>query len=222
MSLCNLIVQDEAAYLVTDSAFFDETGQVLMHEPKSILIDGVPVVISAVGSGHILAKVHIACLEVFAKQAFTLDRFKQVVKRVYERDGHNPAQEMTRWIAAYYSAELSRAFGCYFFTDPADGEPEANAWRWYPKRAMILPYVEPVEVWGTDTTIDITKPENFNPRADSMKFVQAQRKPTEWASGRNGIGVGGEIRITKVSAKGVEEWKLHEFDDRVGEVIQAR
>lgn len=220
MSVCNLIVQPDAAYLVTDSGYFDSEGRLLVLMPKSIILPNVPVALGAVGSsGLVLAEAFLAVPERFGAGGFTLDRFRDLIREIYQTRGYDQRAQFTRWVAAYYSTHHRRACGYVFSTNPDDGGPEEAAWKWHPVRTMVQPYVQPVEVWGTETKVAVTDPKQFLPQRDSMKFVHAQRQHLAWPNG-NYCGVAGEIRLTKVSRKGVQEWKLHDYPDEVGSFIR--
>lgn len=222
MSVCNLVVQTDAAYLVTDSGYFDSAGKIVRLLPKSIIFPEVPVAIAAVGAGAlVLAEAAYEAPEQLSGGKFTLDRFRDLIRGLYARRGYDPRDQYTRWAAAYYSRHHGRAVGYSFSTHPDDGAPGESPWKWYPSRVLVMPYVAPVAVWGDDRKVSLSDPNAFNVKRDAMKFVDAQRRHREWGNSKIVCGVAGEIRLTKVSAAGIEEWQLHDYADRVGKLAGA-
>lgn len=215
MSVCNLIVQPDAAYLVTDEGFFRRDGRIMMLAPKSILIEGLPLAIGATGHGLVLASVAMEVEARLHAKNFTRDGFCDLVRSVYENGGFDHAAHKTRWAIVYYSKRNARPVGYSFFTDPAD--EDGRTWLWHPTRVLVMPYVEPIGVWGNDVARDITDPAIFDPMRDAMKFIHAQRASRNWEN-IEGCGVAGQIRLSKVTSSGVEEFLLHDFKDQVGEV----
>lgn len=216
MSVCNLVVQRDAAYMTTDSGYFRADGTIVALEPKTITIGRLPLVIGVTGNGIAAAAVMVASSEADWGRGFTPNQFRDLVHAVYALEGFDPIAHRTRWALAYFDRAKGQAIGLTFFTHPDDGG-DASPWQWLPVRVLVQPYVPPLEVFGDASPRQLTDPASFDPSKEAMKLVHAQRAKRDW-DGVAGCAVAGQIRLSKVSAAGLEEFLIHEFADRVGEV----
>ncbi len=214
VSVCNLIVQPAAAFLITDSAYFSPTGEILGLAPKSFLLPQIPAAVAAVGYGNVPLHLHTEMQAELADPALNLATFMQLVRSTYDKQGRDAVKEWVRFVAAFYAD--GKPQGCSFFTNPEDAGPGQKPWTWYPIRALIMPYVDPRPIFGSNK-IPLPDPAFFDPWRDAMKIVEVQREPRQWAH-RYGVGVGGEIAIATVWEDGVEERVLHTYPDRVREL----
>ena len=217
MSIANLLVQPDAAYIVTDSGFFGPDGRLLLKAPKSIVLADVPIALACVGSGNTL--IDVIRFNPWAKSSdgFSLDAFRDFVRGVHEGAQIDHDVHFSRWVGAYYSRKLGRPLGFSMFTHAKDGEAsDRQPWTWYPARTIIMPMVPPVEVWGADIKRNLPDPAQFNPHTDFMDLVHAQRRHKFAAFD---CAVAGEILLTKVSADGVEDISLHDYGDVVGQPV---
>lgn len=216
MSIANLLVQPDAAYIVTDSGFFGPDGRLLGTAPKSIVLPDVPIALACVGSGNTL--IDVFRLNPWAKSSdgFSLDAFRDFVRGIHEGARLDQDAHYSRWVAAYYSRNLGRPLGFTMFTHAKDGEASGREpWTWYPARTVIMPMVPPSEVWGADIKRNLPDPSQFNPHTDFMDFVHAQRRHKFDAFD---CAVAGEILLTKVNADGVADFALHDFGGVVGKL----
>lgn len=216
MTISNLVVQPDAAYLLSDTAFFQPDGRILGFGTKVLAFFGQKAAVSATGrQGLAIGKVYDEYRRTGA--AFSFDGFLQTVRDVYEREGYDPDEFAMVWNAAYYSDAHKRPFGFSFTTHSSGGGEGFQPWRWHPKTALIMPHVDPSEVFGPGIEkIRLADPRQFNPLTDFKMFAMEQRKHRF-----EGLyhAVGGEVRLTKVSSAGVETWTMHDFGDQEGQIV---
>lgn len=226
MSLVDLIVQRNAAYLLTDSGYF-EAGSTRI---KNL----APKAISRRKGDMAFANVGVPLLPIILRDMgdqleaddFTLDTMTELLRNAYTTLDRDPDTDGSIVLCAGYSQERGRAFG---YSMLAGGIPPEGAkrlpWTWYPTRHMLIPSVTLKELWGYDVPVDLTDPDIFDPFDDSMSLVEPQRrKRTGWGSdcAVSGCAIAGEIHLTEVSADGVKIFDLHDFGDRVGELAGQR
>ena len=226
MSLANLIVQPQAAYLITDSGIFDPgTTRLIALERKVHCPSNRAVAFTSVGTaagrplGEALTAME-ASRQAEGEWPDPLTDYLSVVKSVFEQMGYMGEEHCSTFFAAGWSTTLNQAVGFIFRTRPCPEVPEP--WVWHQRDVAVNPYPEPVDVWGSDIAIDLKDPSAFNPHTDAMQIVETQRLPRAWGDGTvNGCCVAGEIHLTEVTADGVTITTLHTYPDRVGELAGA-
>lgn len=200
MSLANMLVGVDRAYLVTDSGYFNEKGELALLAPKVMEFVDQRVAVSCVGSGITLA--HLARYMSRPSDMTQMDLLENIltgVRRAYAAESLCPERNYTRWLVAFYSAKHGRALGMSFFTNPADGAADQEAWTWYGAPCVIMPHV-PHEIGR-----------GFDPEADFMPIVERQWEIEDWPVGESGRRVAGEIVLTSVSADGIDNKVLHDY-----------
>lgn len=218
MSLVNVIVQEDAAYLITDSGSFSQDGTIAELLRKEIVIADVPVAISATGKigTKVFPTVKRLLTELMKPEDFTLDELLRVVREIYGEYGFDGDAQPSTWFAAYYSRELGRAMGFKFFTNEGGGKQGVLPWTWVPTRLSLMPAVMPDKVFGKDAVERMRDGRRFKVPVRAKRLVEAQRRLRP-ESARGHCMVAGIIMLTEVSAAGVKQTVLHEYPDRVGE-----
>lgn len=222
MSLANLIVQRHAAYLLTDSGYFD-AGSTRINRlgPKVLARRKGDMAFANVGLA-VLPRIGKDMEDRFEADDFTLDTMTGLVREAYASIERNPDTDVSIMFCAGFSRERGQAFGYSMLAGGITPEGAKRVpWTWYPTPHMLLPAVSNAELWGADVAVDLTDPAIFDPFTDSMSLVEPQRrKHTGWGadSSVSGCAIAGEIHLTKVSAAGVEIFDLHTYPDRVGEL----
>ena len=217
MSLVDLIVQRDAAFLISDSGGFNQhdfTVEELLR--KEIVLPDLNVVIAATGiAGHIFPLMQRFLEERIDPADFSLDVFRDLVRFAYLAF-HSDDAMVSTWYAIQYDPATKRASGAAFFTNPGGGKPGQERWTWYRKFLFLSPAVLPTEVFGPvgDAMHDHVR---FDVAGNALTLVEAQRARRPESAGGNCI-VAGEVRLTKVSAAGVEQAVLIDYGDRVGEM----
>ena len=218
MTISNLVVQPDAAYLLSDTVFLAPDRRALGFAPKVLHFPDQCAAVSACGSQG-FAVVDVVAEYHRTGKAFSFDGFLQTVREVFDREGYDDATHFMNWTAIYYSKEHSRPYGFCFTTHPSGGGEGYAPWRWHPRRVLIAPYVEPSLVFGPNAgRVSLPDPAQFDPMADFMKFALQQRQ-VRYEGGH--FGVGGEVYLTRAAADGLRQWKLHDFGDREGELIES-
>lgn len=216
MSISNLVVQPDAAYLLTDTAWLKSDGRILCFAPKVIHFPEQCAAVSCCGQQGFAA---IDVVEEYHRSGkqFSFDGFLGTVRDIYALKGYDEAEHAMIWTAAYYSKSHERPFGFSFTTHPSGGGDGYEPWRWYPKTSLILPFVQPSAVFGAGTSrVRLSDPKQFDPLNDFMKFAHQQREHRYEGGWR---GVGGEVFLTRAGSGGLRHWNLHDFGDREGDVI---
>lgn len=220
MSLVDLIVQRDAAFLITDSGSFNQhdlTVEEMIR--KEIVLPDLHVVITATGlAGNVLPLVQRFIEERSDPADFTLDLFRDMVRVAYLML-HDDDAMVSTWYAIQYHPATKRASGSAFFTNPGGGKPGQEPWTWYPKFLVLSPAVLPTDVFGPvgEAMHDHAR---FDLPANALRLADAQRARRPENSGGACV-VAGEVRLTKVSANGVEQAVLIDYGDRVGELAGA-
>lgn len=201
MSLGNLLVRNDLAYLVTDSGYFNVDGEILVLAPKVMEFVDQRIAVACVGSGITLP--HLSRYLPPLDGATQMDVLKAIltgVRRAYAAESRCPERDMTRWLVALYSEKDGRAHGLAFFTNPNDGAHSQQAFTYYRTAAVVMPE-------SPDDAIGAV----FDPVSDFMPIVARQREVIDWPVGAKGRRVAGEIVLTTVSAGGVEHRVLHDY-----------
>jgi hypothetical protein len=216
MSIGNLIVQRDSAYVITDSGYFRDDGTIAYLAPKSMEIEELSLAVATVGSLHCgyLGHVIVNSPPIRSQDEF-FNRIAGIMRDAYDLSGLDPDERWSRLLIAFYSHKHGRAGGCTLWTSseegvgPADKEP----WKLHGASVVVMPAVDRREVFGRD--IDLTNAAAFNPSRDALPIIEAQRGKRDWDS-RIGCRVAGDICLTAVSRAGIETTTLHSYPDMVG------
>ncbi len=225
MSLANLIVQPQAAYLYTDQGYYDRNGVILRLEHKIMPFLDQCLAIAMVGSGKLTPTIIFDLIEARGidqlGQIDFLAAFRNLVRELCPEDASGPDKEDRRFVIGIYGHKQRRALGLTIFTP--DMGPEGKApYQYHPADIIIAPMVPPSEAFG-GRRINVTSPASFDPRGDGCALVDAQRrKRTGWSHGvADGSRVAGDIMLTEISAQGVRFELLRTHSDRIGEKVRA-
>lgn len=220
MSLANLIVQPQAAYLYTDQGYYDRNGVILRLGHKIMPFLDQRLAIAMVGSGKLTPTIIFDLIEARGidqlGQIDFLAAFRNLVRELCPEDASGPDKEDRRFMIGIYGHKQRRALGLTIFTP--DMGPEGKApYQYHPADIIIAPMVPPSEAFGA-RRINVTSPASFDPRVDGRALVDAQRrKRTGWSHGvADGSRVAGDILLTVVSADGVNFEMLQMRNAQVG------
>lgn len=215
MSICNLVVQPHAAYLVSDSGYFDADGRILRLMPKTIAIPEAAAVIGVVGYGLPMCHVQIELPELLKREKFSFGLFIRLVRNIYDRNSYDPSEHYSRWQAAIFCPRERRPIGLSFFTSPADGASGQQPWTWYKVRSLVMPRVMPSQWLSVSReNIALADPELFDAENDWLPLIQAQQR---FEFPRGGRMVAGEVWLSKVSEFGISERMLCDLGGEIGE-----
>jgi hypothetical protein len=218
VSIASLIVQPDAAYLLTDSGMYDEDdGKLLWLHPKVLPAPGVPFAYAAVGEAAAVL-VRVAGEMLKRPTRFYPAAFRDLVREVYAELGADPVRHYLRFVAAGFWA--GEPVGLTMFTNPADALPGEEPWTWYDCRYVIQPYFKQ-ELQELGLARELDDPAVFDPWEDSMRLVNAYREKRHgWGAdgSKSGCYVAGKIVLTVVSDEGVLPLRIHEYPDKVGEL----
>lgn len=213
MSMANLIVQQDAGYLMTDSGYFRSDGTIAALHPKTMILPGLPVAIAAVGAFHLGYLAQEMEGITFPTVTAFLKSVGHLMQQAYKHAGMDPEISWGRLVIAFYSAEDDCVRGCTLFTGKAAGPSDLVPWRIYPTSEVIMPDVDRSSVLSGVALTDAT---HFNPATDALPLIHSQRSPQDWARGMHGCMVAGDIELTRVSRHGVKTIKLFSYPDAVG------
>jgi hypothetical protein len=226
MSLANLIVQPECAYLLTDSGLFTADGTIGALEPKMIELGDLSVAITT--TGLLRASQLALAIEAVAPRDQTemFSLLPEITFATLVAAGIDCATSHSRVLVAYYSHEEGKAGGRMLWTTPGDGPPGMFAWQMYPAWVTGMPpfaMLDRQAIFGRDLeAIDLADPALFDPMHDSIALVEAQR---QWVMGWEplppGCYVAGDVHLTAVSARGITRTVLHSYPDEVGQKAAA-
>lgn len=220
MSLANLIVQPQAAYLYTDCGYYDAEGVILRLEHKIMPFPNQALAIAMAGAGKLNATLLFD--EIERRGYHELDQFeflrafRRLVRGIGDEDG-----EDHRFMIGFYSNKHNRALGLTIFT-PGMG-PEGKApYEYHPADIIIAPMVPPADAFE-GRKINVTVPHSFDPIEDGRVLVDAQRrKVAGWSHGvADGSRVAGEVLMTEVSATSLRFELIHMYPDQVGMKVAA-
>jgi len=225
VSLANLIVQPQAAYLYTDQGYYDRDGVILRLEHKIMPFLGQCMAIAMVGAGKLTPTIIFDLIEARGIDRLTqvdfLAAFRDLVQELCPEDASGSDKEDRRFMIGMYSHKQQRAMGLTIFTP--DMGPEGKApYQYHHADIIIAPMVPPSEAFG-GRRINVTSHASFDPREDGRALVGAQRrKRTGWSHGvADGSRVAGDIMLTEISAQGVRFELLRTHSDRIGEKVRA-
>lgn len=225
MSLANLIVQPQAAYLYTDQGYYDRNGIILRLEHKIMPFPAQRLAIAMVGAGKLTPTIIFDLIEARGidglGQVDFLRAFRNLVRELCPDDATGPDKEDRRFMLGFYSHDHQRAMGLTIFT-PDMGPDGKAAYEYHTADVVIAPMVPPFEAFG-DRRVNVTVPASFDPLEDGRALVDAQRrKVTGWSHGvADGSRVAGDILLTEVSARGLRFELLLTHSDRMGDKVQA-
>lgn len=223
MSMANLIVQKDAAYLMTDSGLFTPSGMLLALAPKVLAVRSQSLAIATTGSLHVgvLAPLlhSIPDWETCDQEVF-VRALPGVVRSFYAGEGLDPDQLPSEVFIALYSRRMGRPMGLSFITGYPTPLPGVEPWALKPRLQALNPGVDLQEAYGRDVRL---RDPSFVPWRDALPLVEAQRAVCAgWGFIPDGMGaVAGEITLTIVSAGGIECTSLHTYADVEGERVAA-
>lgn len=223
MSMANLIVQRDAAYLMTDSGLFTPDGTILALGPKVLAVRSQALAIATTGSlqAFVLASLirSIPDWETCEQEVF-VRALPGVVRDFYAGEGLDPDKLPTEVFIALYSRRQGRPMGLSFITGFPSPLPDGEAWKLKPCLQALSPGVDLREAYGRDVRL---REPSFVPWRDALPLVEAQRAVREgWGFMPDGVSaVAGEITLTTVSAAGIECMALHTYADVEGERVAA-
>ena len=223
MSMANLIVKRDAAYLMTDSGLFTPGGTILALMPKVLAVRSQSLAIATTGSlsawgmstlMHLIPDWETCDQEVFVRA------LPGVVRDFYTSEGLDPDRLPSEVFIALYSRRMGRPMGLSFITGYPTPLQDDEPWALKPCIQALSPGVDLREVYGSDVRL---RDPSFVPWRDALPLVEAQRAVREgWGFMPDGVSaVAGEITLTVVSAAGIECTSLHTYADVEGERVAA-
>ncbi|WBX83193.1 hypothetical protein [Sphingosinicella microcystinivorans] len=221
--MASLIVQKDAAYLMTDSGLFTPSGMLLALAPKVLAVRSQSLAIATTGSLHVgvLAPLlhSIPDWETCDQEVF-VRALPGVVRSFYAGEGLDPDQLPSEVFIALYSRRMGRPMGLSFITGFPTLLQDVEPWALKPCLQALTPGVDLQAVYGRDVRL---RDPSFVPWRDALPLVEAQRAVREgWGFMPDGVSaVAGEITLTTVSAAGIEYAALHTYADVEGERVAA-
>lgn len=223
MSLANLIVQPQAAYLYTDCGYYDAEGVILRLEHKIMPFPRQCLAVTMVGAGKMtptslfdeIERREIDQLE----QIDFLNAFRALIYELCPDAIDGADREDRRFMIGLYSHKDGQAVGLTLFT-PGMGPDGKAPYEYHDADIVIHPMVPPAAAFG-GRRINVTRPESFDPVKDGAALVAAQRaKVTGWSHGvADGSRVAGDVLMTEVSATKMRFDLIQAHYDRVGEKV---
>jgi len=120
MSLANLIVQPQAAYLYTDCGYYDAAGVILRLQHKIMPFPEQSLAIATTGAGKLSAASIFDEIERRGmhdlEQIVFLSRFQKLVREICPDECNEGETENRRFMIGFYSHEHGRALGLTIFT----------------------------------------------------------------------------------------------------------
>lgn len=220
MSLANLIVQPQAAYLYTDCGYYDAEGVILKLEHKIMPFPKQALAIAMTGAGKLNATLLFDEIERRGYNELDQVEFLRAFRRLVRGIGDEEGEEH-RFMIGFYSNKHDRALGLTIFT-PGMG-PEGKApYEYHPADIIIAPMVPPADAFE-GRKINVTAPHSFDPIEDGRTLVDAQRRKVGgWSHGvADGSRVAGDVLMTEVSATSLRFELIHMYPDRVGMKVAA-
>lgn len=205
MSLLNLIVHPQRAYVITDSGYYGAGGVVSRLFPKSMVLEHLDVIIASAGKVHCghLAKGVQACQHL--PQAEFLEELPNIARAAVET--YKIAGGSIIAFAAY-SQERGCAFGGIF---AAADDP--RAYRIIPKSVMLSPGASAID------EATLSGPSTFNPYLDLMPLIEEQRRYNFGTQEQPICGIAGDIDMVTVSPQGITVETIHTYPAEVGEKV---
>jgi hypothetical protein len=213
VSACNIFTQGDAAYILTDGAFYDADGVIEAIESKFISSNRLRLAIASTGARCIdhwpetLKKIptqeeffqHLAELAERAR-----DQWQQVV-------GSEQIVSFQLFVAAHSKRTNAPTLAIYATHQGPASSYRQGLHRVVTHQAPQLPAPFP-------TADDLLDPGRFNVNRDSVPLLEAQRT-VRWPDGA--LGVGGFVELTRLDRTGVKRRILHRWPDQVGHKIAA-
>lgn len=217
MTALNLVTQPGASWIINDTAYYDDKGVIQFFASKTVFLAGATAEPAAVAlSGGASIGDFAAVIEPMniASATTLLDRLPEIHRGVID---HATARgcDIKRHGALIGVASFNRRTGAaaahMIGDDPNDG-------------GLGSDYVPGTVVggWGHYCTFDwrrmygdgadLNDPAVFHPIRDAPAILDAQRR----RPGEPFPKVGGEGRVTRVSARGVETVSICRWADKVG------
>jgi hypothetical protein len=226
----NVWRQPDAAYLLTDIAWYDEDdgAKVLRFAPKVIELSLLPIAIAFTGCGASYESI----LDYLEQLNPGLDDADQVISGLPDLLRHMIEFADREWPQEQHEIGLAAAMW-----SPARERAEAyrcdSTTQWLGDRYTPFAVVAVSEAinsrvvdgrcWGVaqmlGRPVDPTDPQSFDPREDGLRLIEAQRR-LKMPSSRLGFdvhAVGGAGILTRVDELGVHHQTLVEWpEDRIG------
>jgi hypothetical protein len=210
MSLMNLIIHAERAYLVTDSAVYDSAagGAVAWLGPKWLGLPDIGLAIASSGSARFRLELE---LQIVAWRGHTSqgEFLAALPALVRSADAAFNANRISVVCFAGYSHAQGRAFGGFLTTRSEQGF-EAFSISW---ENVILSPGLPQEI------IESVLQPTFDPYADSLPMIEQQRRCNFGSPEQPICGIGGNINVVAVSREGITVDTIHTYPAEVGEKV---
>ncbi len=214
MTMANLIVQRDRAYLMTDSAYFRGDGTIATFFPKSMVLEPLTLALAMTGSLHLGYLAAEIKKREFGDVPTFLSALGEMLRVAYNAAELDPDQRWCRLVIAFYSHKHGRAYGGTLFSSPEAGPQNMAPWQVHAVSKAIMPSVDETALFGRN--VDLLDAAAFDPARDAMPLIVAQRrKRTGWTVFDDACLVAGDIDLTTVSSSGVAVECLHTFPDVV-------
>lgn len=220
MTALNVWIKPKAGYVVTDTAQYSpEDGRVLGFTAKAIGLPSLRMILAASGMlsltrlGEELDR-HPQRTQADVKAA--IPKVIRTLSEANERDHPALAPEYRAITikAVCWNRLAKRAEVSVCATDAEHLHAGLEPWRLYTGRGSLLhPDLEDGEGFS-----------RLDPETEAVGVLQRQREQVR-KTALNGARfpiVGGRVHLLKVNAVGVEQAILHEWPDKVGEVIGSK
>ncbi|OUC54967.1 hypothetical protein CA262_08930 [Sphingobium sp. GW456-12-10-14-TSB1] len=225
MSLANLIVQPQAAYLYTDQGHFDRDGRILRLEHKIMPFPRQFLAIAMVGGGkmtptRLFDEIERRGIDQLDQLDF-LNAFRALIIELCPEPVCISGMVEHRFMIGFYSHKHGRALGLTMFT-PGYGPDDKAPYEYHAAEIVIAPNVPAADAFG-GRRINVTRPASFDPVKDGAALVDAQRaKVTGWGHGiADGSYIAGDTLLTEISANGLAFDLIAQYPDKVGERVAA-
>jgi hypothetical protein len=209
VSLLNLIVQADCAYLMTDSGTYDEDGTVSTLGPKVIVMPHHGLAIGTSGKLNCyLLLTLVRALEHLPRHKFLLElpHIAKAANDLYDIDSASVVA------VAGFSEDMGRAFGLVLTTGETGELPDLVPYELTPRKTTLLPYPPAIQkaLGGLSA---------YNPLTDSLPLLEQQRRVNFGTAEDPQICVAGDINVVAVSREGLRVRTIHTYPDRVGEKV---
>lgn len=226
MTMLNAWRSDKAAYLLTDTAHYEDDGTVIEFSPKVVVHELAPAAFAFTGCGlhpgRFAEQIAIETLD-----AVELIRALPDVLRAHLAwaDATDPEREHGFGVAAAifnYDTERPEIWRCdtchdwgapqtftAFNLSSAINSREVGGKEWGPGEMLGRP-------------VDVTDELSFDPVKDGRILAEMQRKlPAPLPNGARGCLVGGQVVLTRVDMGGARHEVLVDWQDSIGRPIRA-
>lgn len=237
MTAINIVLQPDAAYILSDAAFTAEDGTLLAVRQKVTTFPQFRTALTWSGFGPVSDLEdgidRIASLVATIRpqtQRQLLEAVPSIVKSMH-------AENITRMPAGCQAHTYGVALFGVFWSE-GDGEPQAftahsdaaalgPGYRPYSIARLLQFITAPAE--GMDASqvaqevfgrhVEFSEPGSFHPEVDGLALLEAQRHFKGALGGWCDHGVGGFAHLAKVTADDVSDRILKVWPDRVGQII---